>query len=314
MRSTSIHQINADKFWQKSHHTRVMWKALYYLMNRMNNAFPMSNVDPKLDIRRFRRMQIRQEIEALDNPTASPSRLLGDLFWKQLNWNQIRQELGSLIVADIGCGSGKYGRLFDDYSGHQIKKYHGYDISPQECWGQCQATHPFMDFSTYDANIQNIDEMLDEATTLITSQSAIEHIENDLAMFSQIRDFVVSENRPTLQVHLFPAASGLRIFKTHGIRQYTPRTVSRISRMFSDFSKCILYVMGNKYSTDYHYDNITRYMYDKNLDYRKNHTRAYFDNLLTEFERDMKEPVSVTGFYALIIHSYPQSDIDYITE
>src|SRR5208283_5417616 len=67
---------------------------------------------------------------------------------------------------------------------------------------------------------------------LIITQSALEHFEKDLNFFRQIADHVARTRRPIVQFHLIPSAACLTTYPWHGVRQYTPRTISRITRLF----------------------------------------------------------------------------------
>ncbi len=49
---------------------------------------------------------------------------------------------------------------------------------------------------------------------------------------AQLRDFAAAINRPSILVHLMPSAACLRLYRHHGLRQYTPRTISKITRLF----------------------------------------------------------------------------------
>jgi len=314
MATTSIHRMNADKFLRTKHSPRQRrWYAWrYFLVNRLNNARPMSNLDPSLELRDFRPQNIRAEIEALNMPKASPSRMLGDLFWKHLNWNKFDAELGSIKISDFGCGKGQYGELFYDFSGERLTQYHGYDYFDNDNWDTLKQANAYMDFFTFDSSTQTMVGLVDDDTTMITSQSAIEHFDDDLTFFEHLRDFVQHRNKPTLQVHLFPSAVCLDLYRLHGVRQYTPRTVSIITRLFSDFSTCVLYRIGNKPSNDHHLETITKPVYDEGYDFRETNTDEYYQRTLDALEQDLAQPVTQAGFYALIIHSYPQTELDYL--
>ena len=58
----------------------------------------------------------------------SPSRKLSDLFWINQNWCELENNLGTINVCDIGCGSGNYYIKLKKYSNNKINKYKGLDI------------------------------------------------------------------------------------------------------------------------------------------------------------------------------------------
>lgn len=316
MTTTSIHRMNADEFLR--HKTprlqRKLWTGSYYLMNQLNNALPMVHVDPNLQLKPFKLDNIRKEVESLDMPKASPSRLLSNLFWKHLNWQAFESELGHVNISDFGCGGGQYGELFHEFAKGHLNQYHGYDYFENDSWKTLEQTNPYMRFHTFDASKQTVIDSIDHETTLLTSQSAIEHFDEDLTFFEHIRDFVQARQKPTLQIHLFPSAVCLDLYRLHGVRQYTPRTVSKITRLFSEFSTCVLYDIGNKPSNDHHRETITKPVYDEYYDYRETNTEDYYQATLSALEADMQQPFIQAGFYALIIHSYPQATYDYIQQ
>ena len=90
------------------------------------------------------------------------------------------------------------------------------------------------------------------------TQSAIEHVEADLIYFEKIKDYIRTYNKSVIQVHLFPSSVCLRLYLFHGIRQYTPRTISKITRIFSVFSNTTLFRLGGKECIRLHYDFITK--------------------------------------------------------
>lgn len=315
MSTTSIHSMNADQFLRKKHAPmrRRLWIWRYYLMNYLNNLFPDAKVDPNLKRDVFRVSDIRAEVDALNIPKASPSRMLSNLFWKHLDWQALEAAVGTLCISDFGCGDGHYGALFQEFSGDRLQQYHGYDLFPNDRWQTWQQDNAYMSFQPFNSSTQAMVGVVDEQTNLIVSQSAIEHFNGDLQFFKHIQEFVQSRQKPTIQIHLFPSAVCLPLYRLHGIRQYTPRTVSKITRLFSDFSTCILYDLGNKPSNDHHMETITRPYFDQGTDYRETHTDDYYQRTLTALEADMHQPSIQPAFYALIMHSYPEHPINYLT-
>lgn len=314
MTTTSIHRMNADKFLRKKYpplqHKLWIWR--YYLLNRLNNAFPDANLDPKLQKKDFHVDNIKAKIDALNLRKATPSRMLSNLFWKHLNWEGFEAELGDLCISDFGCGDGHYGELFYAFSGKRLKQYHGYDLYAHDNWDNLQQKNDYMAFQTFDSSTQAMIGILDDQTNLIVSQSAIEHFDGDLQFFKHIQAFVQSRGKSTIQVHLFPSAICLDLYRLHGIRQYTPRTVSKITRLFSDFSTCILYSLGNKPSNDYHLETITKPYFDAGKKYDDIYTDVYYQQTLDALDADMQSPSGQPAFYALIIHSYATQSLDYV--
>ena len=82
--------------------------------------------------------------------------------------------------------------------------------------------------------------------------TAIEHFEKDLKFFQDISDYLKKEKRPFMQVHIMPAYPCLRTYLGHGFRQYSPKLISKITRLFDNNTKKTVIKLG-----DYRYNNLT---------------------------------------------------------
>ena len=100
------------------------------------------------------------------------------------------------------------------------------------------------------------------------THSAQEHFDEDLGYFKKLKDFVKSSKNNIIQVHIFPSRVGLYLYHFHGVRQYTPRTISRITRMFNDFSYAILFKLGGNFCNYLHYKYLTLYNKNNNKNLR----------------------------------------------
>ena len=114
----------------------------------------MSGLDPKLKQDIFAIDNLRQELETLNMKTSSPSRMLGDLFWKHLNWESIESEVDTLHMSDFGCGDGHYGELFYEFSGERLQQYHGYDLFKNDRWEDFEQQNAYMTFQLFDSSVQ----------------------------------------------------------------------------------------------------------------------------------------------------------------
>jgi len=69
------------------------------------------------------------DIELPLETTSSPSRKVCDMFWHSLQWESIAKALDdSVKVLEVGCGSGRYGNLINDYLNGRLKEYIGIDL------------------------------------------------------------------------------------------------------------------------------------------------------------------------------------------
>jgi len=193
--STSFNRLSGDRGMRRPQ------QQLYFLLNRLNNLFPLTNLDMGMDIRDFRCGEI--EARLLQFPiTTSPSRLLSDLFWMQLPWARIKQELGEIRILDTGCGSGDYGCKLVEWSGGAVCSYTGLDPFASENWATLEAEYPAFRF--HKCRETDISQHFQAGANLLMTQSAIEHFDEDLGFFNQIAEYVHSCRKPVLQVHLFP--------------------------------------------------------------------------------------------------------------
>ena len=247
-KSTSIHNLNSDKGLNR------LQKLLYVLLNLANNMFPNTCVDKALEIRDFTCKDLRKVWKRLDyeifppRMITTPTRKLSDLFWLKLPWDKIKEELSDIHILDTGCGSGDYGRILIDFSDNNISSYTGIDIHHQDNWKKLEEEYSIFRFHRFIGN--DISGYIPDRTNFFMTQSAIEHFDADLSFFKQIKEHLLSYQKSVLQIHLFTSRSCLRLYRYHGIRQYTPRTVSKITRLFRDFSYAVLCLRYGRYPGD----------------------------------------------------------------
>jgi hypothetical protein len=233
--STSVHKINAD------HDLGLIGKVLFLIANLANNSLFPNAVDEFLNVRDFS-PEISQEDWNKLPVKSSPIRKLSDLFWLKLPWDLVESEVGGINMVDIGCGSGNYGVIFLSFSNGRISKYTGLDTKFNQNWKVLEERSGIFTFKK--ANSASILSHIPEDTNVIISQSAVEHFDEDLSFFLQVRDFILRNTNNTIQIHLLPSSECLKLYLFHGVRQYTPRTVSKIARIFSSFSYCVLFRLG----------------------------------------------------------------------
>lgn len=295
MNSTSIHSLNADKG------LNLPQKSLWFLFNWLNNSlFPNAKIE-SLIVRDFG-AELSEENWSRTDPKVSPSRKLSDLFWLQLPWEAIKSELGPLYLLDTGCGSGNYGVKLQAYSEGNLAGYTGIDVSQHENWNALAKAHPNFQFFRRDS--ADISNYISADTNLFISQSAIEHFEQDLLYFEQISGFAKSTSRNIIQIHLFPSAACLKLYLLHGVRQYTPRTISKIVRLFDGFSYSRLYRLGGRECNRLHWEYIIRpLIFQKTGNLREIQAEEYDRRLRQAIAADRTQRHADPSFYALVIHS-----------
>ena len=269
---------------------------LFYFWCSVQNRNPLAHLDPKLEIKHFKPNIHSESID----PRASPSRILSDLFWKTLPWNHISQELGSLHVFDTGCGSGRYGSYLDTISHGLIESYKGIDVYEHADWKQRQM-NPKFSFEKSDG--KRVLTCIPEKTNFFMSQSAIEHFPNDRRYFEQVNIFIrAHSNRSILQVHLIPSAACMALYGRHGYRQYTPRTISTITRIFPN-DRCFLFGLGGPACNRVHQEFITDPILKTGEDLRNTKPDQYRTHVLKALEEDATSTNNDPSFWALVVCS-----------
>ena len=190
----------------------------------------------------------------------------------------------------------------DDFS-QGISTYYGVDAVPHETWDTLQQRHGFVTFAQLTSN--EISDSIPRDTNLFVSQSAIEHFENDLIYFRQIRDFIDETGNNIIQIHLFPSAANLKLYLFHGVRQYTLRTISKIAEVFeSQNTDSLLFTLGGKNCNKLHYRFITvPLLIKRQEDWRDTRTDEYRRLLKAAVEADIWGDDDQPCFYALVMHS-----------
>lgn len=293
--STSIHNLNADKKLGR------FKKIAYFILNFINNIFPNNRIDPSAKLCFFNITPSKSDFEKIDQ-MGSPSRILSQLFLLNLPWSDIKKELGDINVLDIGCGSGLYGERLSHYSGGLVSNYKGVDIAENPTWKDLKLKHS--NFSFEQIKNEDILSCIPPKTNLFFSQSSLEHLD-DVLYFNQIKEYVEKHKEPIIQIHLVPAPFGLLLYLLHGIRQYTPRNISKLTKIFNKNDIKIIYQLGGKYCNRIHFKFITLpSLIMKSDDKRKSQPIMYQKALEDAIIRDQKNGLKHPAFYAFVIHSH----------
>lgn len=296
MNSTSIHSLNADKGLSKP------MKLVYLFLNWVNNLFPYSKIDKRIVFKDAGKMPW---IKFWDStyPSSSAARKTSDLFWKSLPWAEIREELGGEIhVFDTGCGHGNYGERIDDGSGRLLDTYTGVDAKRRPNWSELESKHS--NFTFIESNSNDISNLIPPKTNLFVTQSAIEHFDEDLMYFKQLQGFIEKAGHPVIQIHLFPGAATLPLYLLHGLRQYTPRTISKITKLFGEGFEFSLYGLGGRASAKLHFKYFTwPVLITRRFEKPTFNTEEYEPLLRQAIEKDYGSLPRSPLFWALIIKS-----------
>lgn len=279
---------------------RMIFSAYCFL----NNRRPLENIDPKLTIRKFCPPSLPANLDY----SSSPSRILSNLFWYHLPWEKIVEEIGAMNILDTGCGSGSYGEYIGEYSGGRVARYVGIDVYENESWKTRQQSGKLR-FYVFDG--KSIAPHIPPQTNFFMSQSAVEHFRDDMGYFKEIKIFIEQGDRPVIQIHLFPSVACMKLYGRHGYRQYSPRTISHITRLFSD-SHSILFALGGSACNQVHEQFITKPFIKKGIELRKEKPEAYMSAVRAAIKQENERPFENPSFWALVICSNWKRTIEFL--
>lgn len=289
-RFTSIFNIDGDRELSK----KMM--RLYYVCNKINLMHNFYIQSKNFDIRKFECIDVSENADRLTR--MSPARILSNMFWDSIDWVNVKSELGSLHMLDVGCGTGVYYEYLSKLS--YFESYVGLDVKANPKWYDIENANRNVKFIQMEK--KNLSEYIPTNTNFIFSQSVMEHVENDMEYFSVIRDYIDRQKKAVVQIHLLPSPECLRLYRGHGFRQYNERMVNRIFSIFRKNSYGVLYKLGNGELNKLHYDYITKPIYMERVgDLRETLNAEYSNKLFSSLKS--KENNRQSSFYALIIHS-----------
>lgn len=296
--SKSFHTISADK------KLSPLMKIVWIIFNLINNNLP-----PKINsfenhnlVKRFKpKIEEEDWNKIISEKIKTPSRIICNLFWKNLPWAQIKKEVGEINIFDTGCGNGFYALKLNEFA-KKISSYKGIDFYARSNWDELSKNHKYI--SLVKSSSSEISSKIPKNTNLFITQSAIEHFVYDLEFFQQIKDFIDKRNKNIIQIHLFPSPISLWLYLFHGVRQYNLRSILKIINIFkSTKSYFRVYKIGGKYSNQLHFKFFTL---PKFPFFRRNEkeSNSYYsmlkDSLFLEMEqKNVKNP----SFYALVIQT-----------
>lgn len=303
MNSSSVHRCNADGGMS------YLGKILWLFLNWLNNSWFPNVKDANLVVCNFIPELSEERWKQGHENGASPGRTLSNLFLMELPWDRIQSVLGHIHLMDVGCGSGNNSTRLQSWSGGRLSSYVGFDVRENESWNDLERLHGECRFVC--ADVADISGHLSGDINLIMSQSAIEHFQDDIQLFYEIRAFLDGKGKPAMQLHLFPSAACLRLYPWHGVRQYTPRTVSLLSRTFNDSSYSRLYRLGGSVCNKVLREFVTApLLRPQQVDIRRRATPRYYSKRVrAAIESDIASQQSTPSFYALVIESYSQDII-----
>lgn len=196
-------------------------------------------------------------------------------------------------ILDIGCGYGDYAAFIGQSNGYA--SYHGVDISERERWADYQN-----DKTTFATAVLGEDKINIDGIDTVFSQSVLEHVENDRAVFDC---FTASKDCTVEHIHLIPPTRSFIEHRFHGFRRYGPCTINRLlsSPTIRDVEVTMI---GNWLTRETHWEKAKKIKRNKAFGDRSkvpnfDHGKSLIANLIDR--RDMMIPSEVTdaGFFVL---------------
>ena len=290
-RSSSGSILNADS--QLDFYQQKLW----FYLNVENNMNPDEKLDPNLDIRIFS-CDVQAHWHRLADDI-TPARKLCNLFWLDLPWRALEDRLGPLRIMDYGSSAGNYAINFMQWTDVPFA-YHGFDVRRINGWKERCDLHDNLKFTQYEGEFER--HHLTDEFNYFMSQAAMEHVIHDLTYFQVIADYLAETRKPAIQIHLIPSVTCLDLYGLHGVRQYSPRTLSKISSMFPD-AICTVFCLGGPATNEIHRQAITIPELNKTQDWRINYLDDYNRLMRKAIETDMISNSHDASFYALVIES-----------
>ena len=294
--STSNHSLNADR--KLTFIEKIKWLFFNFINN---NTFPKKPEYNKFYfIEKFSPKFNSEEINELLIGD-SPSRTIGNLFWKNVNWDLIKNEMGEINIFDTGCGAGEYGLKINDFALNRINSYYGIDFKARDNWNQIMTNNPFIFLK--ESSSSNVKNLIPKNTNFIMTQSAIEHFSKDLEYFYQIKDFIEEGKRNIIQIHLFPSPACLWLYLFHGYRQYNLNSINKIIKIFKE-QKCYykIFPLGGNKLNQLHFRFITiPSLLKKRINLKSNNYKNFLKRYM-QYEITKGNNYN-PSFYALVIHS-----------
>lgn len=121
-------------------------------------------------------------------------------------------------VLDVGCGTGRYVPILR--RGFGVGDYRGVDIAVHPEWTAIGDERTR--FAQAELGVEPVDA---SGADVVFSQSVLEHVAHDRAMFSLFRS---NPARTVRHVHLVPATATWQIYRYHGYRRYQPGSIARL--------------------------------------------------------------------------------------
>lgn len=229
--------------------------------------------------------------------TPSPSRALCEAHLADGDLARLARAAGSVRMHEMGCGSGRAGRLAAAAAAAPIR-YRGFDVAARDSWSMPPAGTTFATFDGADfaATIAPDDNFF-------FSQSAAEHIPADLDYFAAIARACAAASGPTLQIHYLPSAVCLRLYLFHGYRQYPAGVLARLAGLQPAGARVAAVALGGPAAVALHWRWITWPALRGRPDRRDVDPAGYRAAFRAAAERDAARRRGAPAFWAFVVRT-----------
>lgn len=284
--SSSIHLINGDYFL--THIQKLLWIIANLICNvRLSyNAF---------NLQTFQFNSNKLDIRVLDSNN-TPSRNLCNLFWSTIDLTKLiplGYDKNGLRVLEIGCGSGRYFQLLLNYN--PKISYVGIDKVASKDWNKFNNS---LNAQFFEDSAENLAEYLKNVDVVIT-QSSLEHIEADLDVFQNLKEYAITSGRKFISINLVPSPVYIALAPFHGIRQYGRNSIDKICRTVGSEAQVDCFLLGGPHTTLLHFKSITWPSLRKK--YMARDKESFLGDTLTAIETDCRNPKSIKFWNATFI-------------
>ncbi|MBM3519040.1 MAG: hypothetical protein FJX56_14490 [Alphaproteobacteria bacterium] len=175
-------------------------------------------------------------------------------------------------------------------------RYRGFDVQRHPAWDDPM---PGARLATFDGD--DFAGTIAPDDNFFFSQSAAEHIPNDLDYFAAVAGACARSDGPTLQIHYLPAPACLRLYLFHGLRQYPAGALGRLAALQAPDARCTVVALGGPAAIDLHWRAITWPMLRRRKDGRTTGPEAYRQALVDAVAADGGAPPHRSMFWAFIV-------------
>ncbi len=284
MKSSSFININGDL--KQTKQSILIYLFFNLLQNIYYSLFPKNfkflNLDPKKKSYKFKDHH-------------SISRKLCSIFWKNVNWINLKSFIGKFNICEIGPGDGSYFKHDIKIKNNYIKQYRGYDVNYYKNW----RNNKNKKFSYKKFDGKNFKKIINKNNNLFLSQSCLEHVKYDLDFIKEIVKTSKKSKTKSLMIHCVPSPFCLFTYLTHGYRQYNVANINKFSKIIGSENVFVIKLGGLQFNIDHLRKTTLPLIFkDKNLMLKQN--KDYYKRLNSKLIKKQNSSLFYSSFVVII--------------